>query len=246
MRRERPATPPRVWTPSARWPRGCPPARPSRPRSPAPAAARRVLDVPRYSQMIHRGHYPQYGGGGEAWCSPTSTSMVLGYYDALPARRDLLLGAATATPTPWVDHAARATYDDGVRRHRQLAVQHRLRRLRWTGDGVRDPAAPPARGRAVHRRRHPAGRLGLLRRAASSTAPRSPRPTATCWSIVGFTAAGDVVVNDPAASSSSGRAPHLRPRPVRGRLAARLRRPRLRHPRRRAPAAARGRAATAW
>src|SRR5690349_7663060 len=36
-----------------------------------------VLDVPRYSQMVHAGEYPQYGGGGEAWCSPTSTSMVL-------------------------------------------------------------------------------------------------------------------------------------------------------------------------
>ena len=43
------------------------------------------LDVPRYSQMSHVGHSPEYGGGGEAWCSPTSTSMVLGYYDALPA-----------------------------------------------------------------------------------------------------------------------------------------------------------------
>ena len=45
-----------------------------------PAAARgRVLNVPRYSQMIHRGEYPRYGGGGEAWCSPTSTAMVLAY-----------------------------------------------------------------------------------------------------------------------------------------------------------------------
>ena len=42
---------------------------------------------PRYSQMVHRGHYPQWGGGGQAWCSPTSTSMVLGYYDALPSKR---------------------------------------------------------------------------------------------------------------------------------------------------------------
>ena len=51
------------------------------------AAARQTLNVPRYSQMTHRGQYPQYGGGGQAWCSPTSLSMILGYYRALPTRR---------------------------------------------------------------------------------------------------------------------------------------------------------------
>ncbi|HET6212814.1 MAG TPA: C39 family peptidase, partial [Micromonosporaceae bacterium] len=39
-----------------------------------------VLDVPRYSQEIHAGQYPQWDGGGEAWCSPTSTSMVVAYW----------------------------------------------------------------------------------------------------------------------------------------------------------------------
>ncbi|MFT4010240.1 MAG: C39 family peptidase, partial [Nocardioidaceae bacterium] len=53
---------------------------------PTGVAAGKVLAVPRYSQMLHAGDYPQYDGGGEAWCSPTSVSMVLGYYDALPAR----------------------------------------------------------------------------------------------------------------------------------------------------------------
>ena len=43
-----------------------------------------TLNVPRYSQMTHTGHYPRWGGGGQAWCSPTSTSMVLAYYGALP------------------------------------------------------------------------------------------------------------------------------------------------------------------
>lgn len=73
------------------------------------SAAGVVLDVPRYSQMIHRGEYPRYGGGGEAWCSPTSTSMVLGYYGALPAPASYAwVGNRT---DPWVDHAARMTYD---------------------------------------------------------------------------------------------------------------------------------------
>ncbi|MEU1168080.1 peptidase C39 family protein, partial [Streptomyces sp. NPDC005921] len=30
------------------------------------------LKVPRYSQEIHKGQYPEYDNGGEAWCSPTS------------------------------------------------------------------------------------------------------------------------------------------------------------------------------
>src|SRR4029077_11945 len=52
----------------------------------APGVARGiVLDVPAYSQMVHRGEFSEYGGGGEAWCSPTSTAMVLGYYGRLPS-----------------------------------------------------------------------------------------------------------------------------------------------------------------
>ena len=68
------------------------------------------LDVPSYSQMAHSGHYPQWGGGGEAWCSPTSTSMVLGYYGALPPPSAYRFVPA-GHPAPWVDYAARRTYD---------------------------------------------------------------------------------------------------------------------------------------
>ncbi len=69
-----------------------------------------VLPVPRFSQMAHSGHYPQWGGGGEAWCSPTSTSMVLAYYDRLPAARRYAW-VPDGHAQPWVDHAARMTYD---------------------------------------------------------------------------------------------------------------------------------------
>ncbi|NYN82379.1 C39 family peptidase, partial [Salmonella enterica] len=69
-----------------------------------------VIEVPRYSQMVHSGHSPQWGGGGQAWCSPTSTSMVLGYYAALPRRRAYRWGGQ-GHPAPWVDHAARMTFD---------------------------------------------------------------------------------------------------------------------------------------
>src|SRR5262245_772522 len=47
------------------------------------------LTVPRYSQNIHAGQYPEYGGGGEAWCSPTSTEMVVEYWGRKPSRHDM-------------------------------------------------------------------------------------------------------------------------------------------------------------
>jgi len=69
-----------------------------------------VLDVPSYSQHVHDGHYPQWDNGGEAWCSPTSTSMVLAYWGTGPTAADYAWVNPT-DPNPWVDHAARHCYD---------------------------------------------------------------------------------------------------------------------------------------
>jgi Peptidase_C39 like family len=69
----------------------------------------RSLAVPRYSQQIHVGEYPQWDGGGEAWCSPTSTSMVLGYWNRLPTPRQYAW-VNPAYRQPWVDYAARSTF----------------------------------------------------------------------------------------------------------------------------------------
>lgn len=68
------------------------------------------LSVPRYSQDVHKGHYPEYDGGGEAWCSPTSTEMVVEYWGKHPSKADL---AYIPRPhqDPSVDYAARYTYD---------------------------------------------------------------------------------------------------------------------------------------
>jgi hypothetical protein len=72
------------------------------------------LAVPRYSQEIHKGQYPQYDNGGEAWCSPASSQMVVEYWG----------GRLTAEQLAWVDpsyadpqvcHAARYTYDHQYR-----------------------------------------------------------------------------------------------------------------------------------
>jgi hypothetical protein len=68
------------------------------------------LPVPRFSQEIHKGQYPQYDNGGEAWCSPTSSAMVLQYWGRGPTAEQLAwVDAAYADPQ--VDHAARYTYD---------------------------------------------------------------------------------------------------------------------------------------
>jgi hypothetical protein len=67
------------------------------------------LRVPRYSQNVHKGHFPQFGGGGEAWCSPTSTEMVVEYWGKRPSNEDLAW--VGSHPDPTVDHAARGTYD---------------------------------------------------------------------------------------------------------------------------------------
>jgi hypothetical protein len=80
------------------------------PVSPAGGAWGIELKVPRFSQEIHKGQYPQWDGGGEAWCSPTSTSMVIASYGRGPSPADY----AWVDPSyadPWVDYAARNTYD---------------------------------------------------------------------------------------------------------------------------------------
>jgi hypothetical protein len=72
------------------------------------------LPVPSYSQEIHAGRYPQWGGGGEVWCSPTSTEMVVEYWRKGPSAQEL----AWVDPRysdPSVIFAARATYDPAYR-----------------------------------------------------------------------------------------------------------------------------------
>ena len=72
-----------------------------------------VLDVPTYSQELHTGDYEQWDGGGEAWCSPTSTSMVVAYWKQGPTPADYawVTDDHPGHPDPWVDYAARHTFD---------------------------------------------------------------------------------------------------------------------------------------
>jgi hypothetical protein len=70
------------------------------------------LAVPRYSQEVHHNEYPQFDGGGEAWCSPTSTSMVVAYWGAkYTPKASEYAWVNPAFQDPWVDFTARAVYD---------------------------------------------------------------------------------------------------------------------------------------
>lgn len=72
------------------------------------------LAVPSLSQEVHARQYPQWGGGGEAWCSPTSTEMVVEFWGRGPGADDL----AWVDPSyadPSVDFAARSAYDAAYR-----------------------------------------------------------------------------------------------------------------------------------
>ena len=75
----------------------------------APGLARE-LAVPRYSQEIHAGQSPEYDNGGEAWCSPTSSQMIIEYWGRKPTAEQLTW-VDPQFADPQVCHAARFTYD---------------------------------------------------------------------------------------------------------------------------------------
>jgi hypothetical protein len=68
------------------------------------------LDLPTFAQMPHRGHFPEYDGGGASWCSPASIAMVLAFWGAGPSA-DELAWVGEGHDDAQVDHAARQTYD---------------------------------------------------------------------------------------------------------------------------------------
>ncbi|MGS2586756.1 peptidase C39 family protein [Streptomyces hebeiensis] len=153
------------------------------------------LTVPRYSQEIHIGQYPQYDNGGEAWCSPTSSQMIIEYWGRRPTAADL----AWVDPgyaDPQVCHAARFTYD-----HQYAGCGN------WPFNAAyaatyRDLSAAVTR-------------LVSLTEVETLVAAGIPVITSQSFlkeeltgagygtaghlmTVIGFTAAGDVIANDPA------------------------------------------------
>ena len=156
------------------------------------------LAVPRYSQMIHRGQYPQYGSGGEAWCSPTSLAMVLGYYNRLPSGYSWV---SSSYADPWVDHLARLTYDYGYGGTGNWPFNTA------TAGGSVDNAFVTRLGNLTEAERFIAAGIPVevsisFGAGQLSGAPISSTPGHLVV-IVGFTSDGSVIVNDPAASSNA-------------------------------------------
>jgi hypothetical protein len=166
--------------------------------SPTTMTATTDLAVPRSSQMIHRGEYPQWGGGGEAWCSPTSTSMVMRYFGKGP----------TASAYAWspyadsfIDHAARDTYDytyEGTGNWPFNAAYASRYSLDTFVTRLRDLREAEAFIKAG---------IPLVASIAYSSGGLAGAPISSTPGhlvvIRGFTSDGRVIVNDPAAASNS-------------------------------------------
>ncbi|MDO9454858.1 C39 family peptidase [Nocardioides sp.] len=159
------------------------------------------LAVPRYSQNIHRGEYPEFGGGGQVWCSPTSTSMAMRWWGRRHApTADDLAGIVAPNGDPQVPYAAMRTWD-----------------FTYEGSGNWPFNAAYA---------HTYGldafvtRLRSLAEVERFVAAGIPVITSLSWDleempeagyatdghlmvVVGFTAEGDPILNDPASSSDA-------------------------------------------
>ncbi|MFE1325693.1 peptidase C39 family protein [Streptomyces sp. NPDC058741] len=157
------------------------------------------LDVPRYSQEIHKGRYPEYDNGGEAWCSPTSSQMIIEYWG----------GRLTPGQLAWVDpsyadpqvcHAARFTYD-----HQYAGCGN------WPFNAAYAATFEDLQGVVT--------RLGSLTDLETLIAAGIPAITSQSFlkeeltgagygtaghlmTVIGFTADGDVIANDPASESN--------------------------------------------
>lgn len=156
------------------------------------------LAVPMSSQMIHKGEYPKWGGGGEAWCSPTSTSMVMRYFDKGPTKSDYSWSPYAES---WVDHAARYTFDhqyDGTGNwpfNTAYAAGYSLDTFVTRLHTLRDAEAFIKAG------------IPLVASVAFGSGELTGAPISSTPGhllvIRGFTSTGKVIANDPAAASSS-------------------------------------------
>ncbi len=159
-----------------------------------------TLDVPCYSQEVHAGQYPQWDNGGEAWCSPTSTSMVVAYWGAGPTPADY----AWVDPSyadPWVDYAARNTYD-----YTYAGCGNWPFNTAYAGRFGLDGFVTRLRS-MVEVERFIAAGIPLVVSAAfkKNEVPGAGYSTGGhLMVVVGFTASGDPVMNDPFAPTDAG------------------------------------------
>ncbi|MFI9253115.1 peptidase C39 family protein [Streptomyces sp. NPDC053069] len=156
------------------------------------------LAVPRYSQEIHKGQYPEYDNGGEAWCSPTSSQMIIEYWGGRLTPRQLSW-VDPSYADPQVDHAARFTYD-------------------YQYEGCGNWPFNAAYAATYKDLQGVVTRLASLTELETLIAAGIPAITSQSFlkteltgagygtaghlmTVIGFTADGDVIANDPASAS---------------------------------------------
>jgi hypothetical protein len=156
------------------------------------------LSVPRFSQEIHKGQYPEYDNGGEAWCSPTSSQMIIEYWGGR-LTPEQLSWVDPSYADPQVDHAARFTYD-------------------YQYEGCGNWPFNAAYAATFEGLQGVVTRLGSLTDLETLIAAGIPAITSQSFlkeeltgagygtsghlmTIIGFTADGDVIANDPASPS---------------------------------------------
>jgi hypothetical protein len=150
-------------------------------------------NVPRYSQEIHKGEFLEYDNGGEAWCSPTSTAMILAYWGTGPTPTDLAAFPGPGYTDPQVDYAARYVYDwhyhgagnwpDNTAYAARFGLNAFVTRLRSLGEAELFTSAGIPLVASIQ------GHLpGFYFKKTSGH----------LLVIRGFTASGDVIANDPA------------------------------------------------
>ena len=158
-----------------------------------------ALPVPSYSQMTHTGQNPQYGGGGEAWCSPTSVSMLLGYYHRLPRPAEY---AWAPYRQAWVNQTARQTYDTAYEGTGNWPFNTALA-ARRVGEGFVTRLPDLRAAERLVRAGIPVALSVRFGRGQLTGAPISAT-AGHLLVLVGFTSTGRPVVNDPAASTDAG------------------------------------------
>ncbi|MFJ8536757.1 peptidase C39 family protein [Streptomyces sp. NPDC093591] len=157
------------------------------------------LAVPRYSQETHVGQYPEYDNGGEAWCSPTSSQMIIEYWGGR-LTPEQLAWVDPAYADPQVCHAARYTFD-------------------YQYDGCGNWPFNAAYAATFKGLQGVVTRLGSLTDLATLIAAGIPAITSQSFlageltgagygtaghlmTVIGFTAQGDVIANDPNSPSN--------------------------------------------
>ncbi|MDT0404431.1 MULTISPECIES: peptidase C39 family protein [Streptomyces] len=163
-----------------------------------PGLARELI-VPRYSQEIHKGQYPEYDNGGEAWCSPTSSQMIIEYWGGRLTEKQLAWVDPSYTD-PQICHAARYTFD-----HQYEGCGN------WPFNAAYAATFRGLQGVVT--------RLGSLTDLETLIAAGIPAITSQSFlaeeltgagygtsghlmTVIGFTADGDVIANDPASDDN--------------------------------------------